>query len=378
MRQLGLTVHLPDKAYHGYTLFAPLSGTNVYLIDMRGGVVHRWNMPYRLADYGYLLENGNLLFSGLTGKSPAGFGGSSGIVMEVDWTGDIVWQYEDASLHHDFCRMSNGNTMLLGWASVPPEVASRIKGGKPGTEHERGIWCDYFREVTPRGETVWEWYAYQHLDTETDLICPLHSRSEWTHCNALEVLPDGNLLTSFRLLDTVAIIDKKSGDFVWKWGREELGHQHNPNPLENGNILIFDNGWHGIHAPHPRSRVLEVDPRTDHIEWIYQTRPGWEFFSAFISGAQRLPNANTLICEGMTGRLFEVTSEGEVVWEYMNPFFGDDELFGWVNHVFRAYRYGPDFPGFEGHDLNHEKHSSVEDGLAVWRKRPKKKSTLRK
>ena len=63
-------------------------------------------------------------------------------------------------------------------------------------------------------------------------------------------------------------------------------------------------------------------------------------------------------------------SEGEVVWEYMNPFFGDDELFGWVNHVFRAYRYGPDFPGFEGHDLNHEKHSSVEDGLAVWRKRP--------
>ena len=59
-------------------------------------------------------------------------------------------------------------------------------------------------------------------------------------------MPDGNILTSFRILDTVGIIDKASGDFKWKWGRGELGHQHDPNLLDNGNILIFDNGWHTV------------------------------------------------------------------------------------------------------------------------------------
>jgi hypothetical protein len=57
---------------------------------------------------------------------------------------------------------------------------------------------------------------------------------------------------------------------------------------------------------------------------------------------------DALICEGMTGRLFEVTSLGEVVWEYVNPFFSDDERFGRNNTVFRAYRYAPDFPGLRG------------------------------
>ena len=357
MKQLGLTIYKPDRAYHGYTLFAPLRDTDIYLIDMRGVVVHRWRIPYRPGDYGYLLDNGHILFGGHKGETPVDFGGRSGIVMEADWEGNIVWEYEDNSLHHDFSRMENGNTMLLGWEPVPPDVAKAIKGGVPGTEHERGIWCDYFREVTPGGETVWEWHAYQHLDTETDILCPLHTRQEWTHGNACRVLPDGNVLTSLRLLDTVAIIDKKTGRFAWKWGRGELGHQHDPSPLDNGNILIFDNGWHSLRAPNPRSRVVEVNPKTGQIDWQYETNPGWEFFSSFISGAQRLPNGNTLICEGMTGRLFEVTAEGEIVWEYTSPFFGRDDRFGLVNMVFRAYRYGPDFLGFNGKDLSPGKHA---------------------
>jgi len=173
------------------------------------------------------------------------------------------------------------------------------------------------------------------------------------------VLPDGTLLTSFRLLDTVAIIDKPSGTFRWKWGREQLGHQHDPNPLPNGHILIFDNGWHSLQAPSPRSRVIEVDPASEKIVWTYETRPPWDFFSSFISGAQRLPNGNTLICEGQTGRLFEVTYDGEIVWEYVNPFFGARARYGRVNLVFRAYRYAPDFPGFRGKPLNPEAYAWV-------------------
>lgn len=349
MQKLGLTIYKPDKAFRGYTLFAPLTGTSAYLVDMQGTIVHRWQLPYRPGDYGYLLDNGRLLVSGRTGKGPVAFGGRGGIIMELDWDGKVLWEYIEGTLHHDFCRMPNGHTMVLGWEPVPSEMVPRIKGGKAGTEHERGIWCDYFREVTPDKQVVWEWHGYRHLDLDTDVICPLDRRQEWTHANTCEVLPDGNILTSFRLLNTVAIIDKKSGHFLWKWGRDELGHQHDPNPLPNGNLLIFDNGWHAEQAgPGPRSRVIEVNPNTNAVVWKYETQPGWEFFSSFISGAQQLPNGNTLICEGMTGRIFEVTHEGEIVWEYTNPFFGDDERFGRVNLVFRAYRYGPEFPGFQG------------------------------
>ncbi len=358
MKPLGLTIYKPERAYHGYTLFAPMTATSAYLIDMRGSIVHRWQLPSRPADYGYLLDDGHLLIGGQTGKSPLSFGGRGGVIMELDWDGSVLWEYVEDTLHHDFCRMPNGHTMVLGWEPVPAEMVHHIKGGKPGSEHVHGIWCDYFREVTSDKRVVWEWHGYEHLDLETDVICPLHRPEEWTHANTCEVLPDGNLLTSFRLLDTVAIIDKQSGRFRWKWGRDELGHQHDPNPLSNGNILIFDNGWHILQPPPgPRSRVIEVNPQTNAIVWTYETRPGWEFFSSFISGAQRLPNGNTLICEGMTGRLFEITYDGDIVWQYTNPFFGYDERFGRVNIVFRAYRYGPDFLGLHGRALEPEKYA---------------------
>ena len=93
--------------------------------------------------------------------------------------------------------------------------------------------------------------------------------------------------------------------------------------------------------------------------------PGFEannrasFFSDHISGCQRLPNGNTLICEGSKGRLFEVTASGETVWQYIVPFYAHPSLPGspWVdrglsNATFRAYRYGPDYPGLQEKKLN--------------------------
>lgn len=59
MKQLGVTVYKPDKAFQGYPLFAPMTGTSVYLIDMQGTIIHRWPLPYHPADYGYLLDNGS-------------------------------------------------------------------------------------------------------------------------------------------------------------------------------------------------------------------------------------------------------------------------------------------------------------------------------
>jgi len=65
------------------------------------------------------------------------------------------------------------------------------------------------------------------------------------------------------------------------------------------------------------SRIIEFDPVTLEIVWEY--KDGKRFYSYFISSAQRLPNGNTLICEGAKGRIFEVTREGEIVWEYISP-----------------------------------------------------------
>ena len=351
-QKLGLTWYKRGQTYDGYTLFAPQSGRNVYLIDMLGNVVHQWDLPYLPADYGYLLENGRLLIAGRTGKSPVTFGGNGGILMEMNWEGEVVWSYEEPTLHHDFCRMPNGNTMVLGWELIPSDMVKRVKGGLPGTEHPQGIWCDYFREITPDGKTVWEWHCQEHLDPEEDVICPLNSRKEWTHANACEVLPDGNILTSFRVISTVAIIDRQSGLFLWKWGKGELGHQHNPTSLDNGSVLIFDNGFHSSrHTNSPGSRIVEVNPKSNQIEWSYEARPQWDFFSGHVSGAQRLPNGNTLICEGVKGRLFEVTREKEVVWEYISPFYVDGAA-GRVNQIFRTYRYAPNFPGFRDKPLD--------------------------
>ena len=63
----------------------------------------------------------------------------------------------------------------------------------------------------------------------------------------------------------------------------------------------------------PFSRVIEVEPQTDRIVWEYHDDPLYNFFSPYISGARRLPNSNTLITEGMFGRIFQMTSEREVV-----------------------------------------------------------------
>ena len=110
----------------------------------------------------------------------------------------------------------------------------------------------------------------------------------------------------------VGIIDRASGAFKWKWGRDTISHQHHATYLETGKILIFDNGAHRRNAP-SYSRIIEVDPESDEITWEYKGDPLVAFNSFALSSAQRLPNGNTLICEGVHGRIFEITSEGETV-----------------------------------------------------------------
>ena len=167
------------------------------------------------------------------------------------------------------------------------------------------------------------------------------AKAEWTHGNSLFELPDGNLLLSYRNISTVVKIDRRSGRVVWKLGIPPLSGQHALVALANGNILLFDNGPTRLDETFPYSRVLEINPATNEIVWKYQDPNPTSFYSDRVSNAQRLPNGNTLINEGMFGRFFEVTSDGEVVWEYVSPYFGPPGTppRTQTNGVFRAYRY---------------------------------------
>ena len=346
-RPTGTVHHCAERAFRGYTLFSTIGGDRTYLIDMDGQVVHTWPTPdpsFRTF-YGHLLSNGNLFMLYLTPR--VRMLGGCGVAAELDWEGRVVWRHDEPTLHHAFCRLRSGNTLLLHWDLLPLELGARVRGGHPGTDLSEGMLGDALREVTPGGRVVWEWQAHRALDPAVDVICPLHRRIEWTHGNAVDELPDGDLLVCFRLIDTLAIVDRASGRFRFSWGRGVLGHPHDASVLPNGNILVFDNGWHALGVLE-RSRVVELDPRTGQIVWQFVGSPAASFFSAHLGGAQRLANGNTLVCEGSSGRLFEVSLDGEIVWEYANPhtFPFREEIAS--PHISRARRYAGDSPEIRG------------------------------
>lgn len=350
-RKLGLTAHNPEKAFPGYTLYAPMFGDGtVYLLDMEGNAVHSWKAPLPPGAYGYLLPNGNLFYPGKTPVAPGDFFStwhlfSGGALMEIDWDGNIVWEHRDPAQHHDGRRTELGGAVYLTVEEVPTDLVAKIQGGIPGTEHDGKMWSDCVVEVDADGKTVWEWHAWEHLDPENDAILETALRHEWTHGNTIVPLPGGDVMVSFRSISTVARIDRATGDFVWRLGAPLLSQQHDPSMLPNGNVLIFNNGTRRRH-PLVFSNVIEVEPESGNVVWDYRDGSSLGgFYSTYISGAQRLPNGNTLICEGVPGRIFEVTTEAEIVWEYINPHFSDVTAFGTNNAVFRAFRYGPErFP----------------------------------
>ncbi len=127
---------------------------------------------------------------------------------------------------------------------------------------------------------------------------------------------------------------------IWHYQNDEMGGQHDAQLLDNGNILLFANGAYAADLHH--SQVWELNPTSNDIVWQYRAIDNPQaFFSPHIGGCQHLASGNTLVCEGAKGCIFETAPDGNVVWEYINPYTNHTPAFGHVNWLFRARHYSP-------------------------------------
>jgi len=452
------------EAFAGYNLIAPLTAKTVYLLDMQGEIVHRWETE-STTEAGILLDDGHLLRWGIANDKCERFQGpgiDGGLIEELDWEGNVVWRFVQKDdyqlLHHDIALLPNGNLLFLVWEHRYTEDALEW-GRDPAQVGEAGMWPDAVYEIAPDraagegGEIVWEWHTWDHIvqdfdeskanygsvpdspgridinadhrgrppltpeeieeqrelerqmaalgyggedegDDDDDDDARRGTAPDWLHTNAIDYHPEYDLIVlSTPTLNELWVIDHSTtteeaasdaggrwgqgGDLLWRWGNPrnygagddadcQLFFQHDPTwlPTETAGelrLLVHNNGQGRPDPPYSSADelVLPFDPERGFLredgEPFGPAEPVWSysdpgtFYSSFISGTQRLPNGNTLICSGAQGRVFEVNREGRVVWDFRNGLGEEGATIDIpIQSIYRAYRIPEDHPGLEG------------------------------
>ena len=299
----GVLTHIRDEAFAGFTLFTSAEDPYSLLIDMEGNVVHSWEHPG--SEYWsrvHLLQDGGLL--AVTCGPPE--------LLRLNSDSELVWRFAGHA-HHDLAVLADGTICVLVRTTA---TRPHLNDGEPVID-DCLVWLDArgrqlsfisLLEAFERS-TLGEQRLSDHLlPDDPDLF----------HTNSVEVLSGGErlqFLLSIRSISTVAILDVASGRIVWalsgRW------HKQHEAQLVDGNILLFDNLGLTKERPGPdQSRVLEIDINSLEVVWSF-TEPG--FFTRGAGAQQRLPNGNTLITESERGRVLEVSPDGRIVWEYINP-----------------------------------------------------------
>jgi Arylsulfotransferase (ASST) len=356
----GLIHYNPQLAFRGYTLFSTF-GQRALLMDMQGRFVHEWNHERGITN-AELLPNGNLITMAMPStevQGQRGLNGQAAACYELDWDGNIVWEYTDPWMHHDYQRLPNGNTLIIKWDELPKRKVKQIRGGYHADgDDPNSMLGDVVIEVSPQGKIVRRWLSWNELDPKIDEICPLEHRREWTHANSIATSPKGDWLISFRSTSTLVQVNPRSGKIKWRFRDDMVRHQHDAKFTREGTITVFDNGVHrkGIEY----SRAIEIDPKTRKIIWEYADNPPFSLYTLMGGCVDRLPNGNTLITETAKGHFLEVTPDKKVVWEYINPFFGvNPRLGGRINMVFRAHRYSAGHAALADKDLDPAKFANL-------------------
>jgi hypothetical protein len=355
----GVVYHDRERAWQGYNLYCSRSSPEAFLIDMDGEVVHKWTyteVRTGLWDYTVMLDRGELLIAN-----------TSKLLIKLGRYSNLLWARGGMSVHHDIAIDDDGTLFVIG---------------KEVHEH-RGLNVIFskFYHLTSEGKILDSFSTHEQLDKIKQAFDPksfldrkldeaghgsilrklsnkLQSLGgkdkneqedkdvyEYFHANTITLLQDtelgrrdprfkkGNLLICLRNINQIAVLEKDSWDILWVWGEDILEEPHHPTLTEDGTILIFDNGVFRQY-----SKVIEIDPITLDTVWEYVADPPEDFFSPTKGSAQRLPNGNTLVCDADNGRTFEVTREGEIVWEWFNPKFEEDRR----EMVYRMMRLAPE------------------------------------
>lgn len=334
--------HHSTSAQMGPVLLAPFGSDAAFLISPDGEVTHRWTTGQGLTHFCYLLPNGNL-FSNELCAQPRGVPlTTSGAMRERDRDSRIVWEHIDPYQHHDARLLPEGGAIYIAYTDPSTATAEKFDGGVAGSELPEGMYGECLREVNETGAVVWEWHT-DALPADLRQMHPNANRWSAGHLNTLQPLDDNTVLVCSKSLNMTFLLRRGTGELLWHFKDDALGGPHDAQMLESGNILIFANGVYASDLHH--SQVWEINPAKNEIVWRYveQNNP-MQFYSPHIGGVQRLAGGNTLICEGAHGCVFEVTPDGEIVWEYVNPVKGFHPKFGHVNWLFRVRSYASDAP----------------------------------
>ncbi|PRD45964.1 hypothetical protein C5748_00190 [Phyllobacterium phragmitis] len=365
----GVTAYLPGKAQEGLTLYTSGDGPAAYLIDMKGRIVHQWRRPFSTLwpngprgklwqagaqtvskpqpdpfvyfRHAHVFPNGDLLalYEG-AGDTPYGYG-----LAKLDKNSNVIWSYAGRA-HHQFDIGPDGKIYVLTHEYSKERV-------KPYGHLKPPRLDDYLVILSPDGKELEKIHLMKALGAspyrQLGYSVSSFSVAEPLHANAVKYITsemaanfafarEGQILLSFRDLGTgtVAVLDPGTKQISWATNGPWIG-QHDPDILANGNILLFDN-FGNFHRPEGQTRILEFNPRTMETVWQYAGTADHPLESPIRGEQQRLANGNTLIDESTAGRLVEVTRDGEIVWEFLNPARGGDDgdkiaIFGWAQRL---------------------------------------------
>jgi hypothetical protein len=346
-------VDKPGKAFDGFTLYSCSSttvpSTQVFLVNMRPDVVHRWAVSFSHVWHNppqldgrqvkdadvcivacHLYGNGDLLvvFHG-NGRHAEGYG-----LAKLDRDSNVLWTYA-AKTHHDVDVGEDGTIYTItqsslaetpkGLEAVPPPwlIDHLVLLSPDGKERRKPISIlEALRQSPfspilcalekPRKPSVLNGTAEQKVLDPIQPADVLHTNSVKVLGRALAprfpMFKEGDVLVSIRQLNALVVLDPKTGAVTWA-AQGPWKAQHDAQFLDNGHLLIFDN----LGSPRS-SRVLEFDPRTNRFPWSYPGLDDHTFFTNTRGLCQRLPNGNTLIVDSEQRMLVEVTPSGEVAW----------------------------------------------------------------
>lgn len=202
------------------------------------------------------------------GSANAPFGVSATAAFEIHdlvaGTTKTVMAVGSPTDGHDFRMLPNGDFLVESYAQKPHVDLSALTGH--GAD-ETIVDCEV-QEIDPSGALVWSWDASDHLDPGTTSLEPAYFTVDGQtvvdvfHCNAVDALPDGDLLVSLRHANSVVLIDRTTGMLRWKLGgttgnqdgapyiavtgdaQGAFAMQHDARLRADGHLSMFDN--HGI------------------------------------------------------------------------------------------------------------------------------------